>query len=326
MKVHAFVFEKAGAPSVMKWRTFELGDPGANEALVRHTAIGLNYIDTYQRSGLYPMPSPSGLGLEAAGVVEAVGKNVTHIRKGDRVAYGTGPVGAYSEARIMPAEHLIKLPKGIEDDQAAAMMLKGMTVEYLLNRTYKVRKDEWVLFQAAAGGVGLIAGQWLAAVGAHAIGTAGGPKKVKLAKEHGYEHVIDYKKTQNIADRVKKLTKGQGVPVVFDSVGKDTWGQSLDSLSPRGMMVSFGNASGPISDFGLGELASRGSLYVTRPSLMAYCATRPELEKSTRALFKMVTSGQIKIEINQTYPLKEAPQAHRDLEGRKTTGSTILIP
>ena len=326
MKVHAFVFEKAGAPSVMKWRTFELGDPGPNEALVRHTAIGLNYIDTYHRSGLYPMPSPSGLGLEAAGVVEAVGKNVTHVKKGDRVAYGNGPVGAYAEARIMPAQHLIKLPKGIEDDQAAAMMLKGMTAEFLLNRTYKVKQDEWVLFQAAAGGVGLIAGQWLAAIGAHAIGTAGGPKKVKLAKEHGYEHVIDYKKTQNIAERVKKLTKGQGVPVVYDSVGKDTWTQSLDSLTPRGMMVSFGNASGPVSEFGLGELASRGSLYMTRPSLMTYCATRQDLEKSSRALFKMVTTGKIKIEINQTYPLKEAPQAHRDLEGRKTTGSTIFLP
>lgn len=326
MQVHAFVFEKAGAPSVMKWRTFELGDPGANEALVRHTAIGLNYIDTYHRSGLYPLEFPSGLGLEAAGVVEAVGKNVTHIKKGDRVAYGTGPLGAYSEARIMPAQHLIKLPSAIEDDTAAAMMLKGMTVEYLLNRTHKVKKDQWVLFQAAAGGVGLIAGQWLAAIGAHAIGTAGGPKKVKLAKEHGYEQVIDYKKTQNIADRVKKLTKGAGVPVVYDSVGKDTWVQSLNSLSPRGLMVSFGNASGAPPEFGLGELASRGSLYVTRPSLMAYTATREELEKSARALFRMVTSGQVKIEINQTYPLKEAPQAHRDLEGRKTTGSTIFIP
>lgn len=326
MKVHAFVFEKAGAPQVMKWRTFELGAPGAGQALVRHTAIGLNYIDIYHRSGLYPLEFPSGLGLEAAGVVEAVGKNVTNVKPGDRVAYGTGPLGAYSEARIMPAEHLIKLPRGIEDDQAAAMMLKGMTVEYLVNRTYKVRKDEWVLFQAAAGGVGLIAGQWLNAVGAHAIGTAGGPKKVKLAKEHGYEHVIDYKKTQNIADRVRKLTKGAGVPVVYDSVGKDTWTQSLNSLAPRGTMVSFGNASGPVSDFNLGELASRGSLYVTRPSLMAYTATRQELEKSARALFKMVTSGKVKIEINQTYPLKEAPQAHRDLVGRKTTGSTILIP
>ncbi|MGZ0187260.1 MAG: quinone oxidoreductase family protein [Alphaproteobacteria bacterium] len=326
MKVHAFVFEKPGAPSVMKWRTFELGDPGPNEALIRHTAIGLNYIDTYHRSGLYPLPSPSGLGLEAAGVVEAVGKNVTHIRKGDRVAYGSGPLGAYAEARIMPADVLIKLPKGIEDDQAAAMMLKGMTVEYLFNRTNKVKAEDWVLFQAAAGGVGLIAGQWLESIGAHAIGTAGGPKKVKLAKEHGYEHVIDYKKTQNIADRVKKLTKGEGVPVVYDSVGKDTWVQSLNSLQPRGLMVSFGSSSGPVEDFGLGELASRGSLYVTRPSLMAYTSTRQELESSARALFKMVTSGKIKIEINQTYPLKEAPQAHRDLEGRKTTGSTIFIP
>jgi NADPH2:quinone reductase len=326
MKVNAFVFEKPGAAGVMKWRTLELGDPGPGEALVRHTAIGLNYIDIYHRSGLYPLQFPSGLGLEAAGVVEAVGKGVTHVKKGDRVAYGTGTLGAYSEARIMPAQHLLKLPNGISDEEGAAMMLKGMTVEYLFNRTYKVKKDEWVLFQAAAGGVGLIAGQWLAAVGAHGIGTAGGPKKVKLAKEHGFEQVIDYKKTQNIADRVKKITKGAGVPVVFDSVGKDTWAQSLNSLAPRGLMVSFGNASGPVPEFGLGELASRGSLYVTRPSLVAYTSTRQELEKSARALFKMVTSGAVKIEVNQTYPLKEAPQAHRDLEGRKTTGSTILIP
>ena len=326
MKVNRFVFEKPGAAGVMKWRTFELGDPGPGEALVRHTAIGLNYIDVYHRSGLYPLQFPSGLGLEAAGVVEAVGKGVTHVKKGDRVAYGTGTLGAYSEARIMPAQHLLKLPNGISDEEGAAMMLKGMTVEYLFNRTYKVKKDEWVLFQAAAGGVGLIAGQWLAAVGAHGIGTAGGPKKVKLAKEHGFEQVIDYKKTQNIADRVKKITKGAGVPVVFDSVGKDTWVQSLNSLAPRGLMVSFGNASGPVPEFGLGELASRGSLYVTRPSLVAYTSTRQELEKSARALFKMVTSGAVKIEVNQTYPLKEAPQAHRDLEGRKTTGSTIFIP
>lgn len=326
MKVHAWVFEKPGAPSVMKWRTFELGDPGPNEALVRHTAVGLNYIDTYHRSGLYPLEFPSGLGLEAAGVVEAVGKNVTHVRKGDRVAYGTGPLGAYSEARIMPAAVLLKLPKGVDDEIAAAMMLKGMTVEYLLNRTRKVKKDEWVLFHAAAGGVGLIAGQWLAAIGAHGIGTAGGPKKVKLAKEHGFEQVIDYKKTQNIADRVKKLTKGAGVPVVYDAVGKDTWVQSLNSLSPRGTMVSFGNASGPPPEFGLGELASRGSLFVTRPSLMSYTATRQDLEKSARALFKMVTTGAVKIEVNQKYALKEAPQAHRDLEGRKTTGSTVFIP
>ena len=326
MQVHAFVFEKAGPPTVMKWRIKELGDPGAGEALIRHTAIGLNYIDTYHRSGLYPIDFPSGIGLEAAGVVEAVGKGVTHVKKGDRVAYGSGPLGAYSEARIMPAATLIKLPKGVDDETAAAMMLKGMTVEYLVNRTYKVKKDEWVLFQAAAGGVGLIAGQWLNAIGAHAIGTAGGPKKVKLAKEHGYEQVIDYKKTQNISDRVRKLTKGGGVPVVFDSVGKDTWTQSLDSLQPRGTMVSFGNSSGPVADFNLSELASRGSLYITRPSLMAYTATRQELEKSARALFKMVTNGDVKIEINQRYALKEAPQAHRDLEGRKTTGSTILIP
>ncbi len=321
IRVHA-----PGGPESMVLEDVEVGEPGPGEARIRHTVIGLNYIDVYHRSGLYPMDPPFGVGMEGAAVVEAIGDGVTGLSVGDRVAYAAPPPGSYAEARLFPADKLVKVPDSVSDESAAAMMLKGMTVEYLLNRTYKVKKDQWVLFQAAAGGVGLIAGQWLAAIGAHGIGTAGGPKKVKLAKEHGFEQVIDYKKTQNVADRVRKLTKGEGVPVVYDSVGKDTFKQSLDSLAQRGLMVSFGNASGPISDFGLGELASRGSLYITRPSLVTYTSTRQELEKSARALFKMVTSGAVKIEINQTYPLKEAPQAHRDLVDRKTTGSTVLIP
>jgi len=325
MQVNVIRFHKPGPASVLKWEKAELGRPKAGEALVRHAAIGLNYIDTYQRSGLYPLAMPSGAGTEAAGVVEAVGRGVKHVKPGDRVAYAGGPVGAYSEARIMPAARLIKLPRGISDEQAAAMMLKGMTTEYLLCRTYPVKKGETVLFHAAAGGVGLIAGQWLKALGAVAIGTAGGAAKCRLAKAHGYAHVIDYTK-QNFVEQVKRLTKGQGVPVVYDSVGKSTWDGSLDCLAPRGVLVSFGNASGAVASFAPGVLAAKGSLYLTRPSLITYTASRKDLELSARRLFAMVTSGKVKIEVNQRYPLKQAAKAHRDLEGRKTTGSTVLIP
>ncbi len=325
MNVRAIQFDKTGGPSVLKWREVTLGKPKKGEALVRHTAIGLNYIDTYQRSGLYPLPLPSGLGLEGAGVVEAVGAGVTHVKPGDRVAYAGGMPGAYAEARVMGADKLVKIPAKISDEQAAAMMLQGMTTEYLVRRTYPVKKGDMVLFHAAAGGVGLIAGQWLKSIGAVAIGTAGGPAKCKLAKAHGYTHVIDYTK-QDFVKRVKTLTKGAGVPVVYDSVGKDTWDGSLDCLAPRGVMVSFGNASGAVPPFAPGILSAKGSLYLTRPTLMSYTATRKDLEGSARALFKLVTSGKIRIEINQTYALKDAKKAHQDLEGRKTTGSTILIP
>ena len=325
MNVRAIQFDKTGGPSVLKWREVTLGKPKKGEALVRHTAVGLNYIDTYHRSGLYPLPLPSGIGLEGAGVVEAVGAGVSHVKPGDRVAYAGGAPGAYSEARIMGADKLVKIPAKISDEQAAAMMLQGMTTEYLVRRTYPVKKGDMVLFHAAAGGVGLIAGQWLKAIGAIAIGTAGGPAKCKLAKAHGYTHVIDYKK-QDFVKRVKTLTKGAGVPVVYDSVGKDTWDGSLDCLAPRGVMVSFGNASGPVAPIAPGILSAKGSLYLTRPTLMSYTATRKDLEGSARALFKLVTSGKIKIEINQTYALKDAKKAHQDLEARKTTGSTILIP
>ena len=325
MKVKAIRYHKPGPASVMKWETVELGKPKAGEALVRHTAVGLNYIDTYQRSGLYPLPLPSGAGTEAAGIIEAVGRGVKHVKPGDRVAYAGGVPGAYSEARVMSAANLIKLPSGISDEQGAAMMLKGMTTEYLLCRTYSVKKGETILFHAAAGGVGLIAGQWAKAIGATVIGTAGSAAKCRLAKAHGYDHVIDYSK-QDFVARVRRLTNGQGVPVVYDSVGKATWDGSLDCLAPRGMMVSFGNASGAVAPIAPGILAAKGSLYLARPSLITYTATRKELEACARRLFRMVTSGKVKIEINQTYALKDAVKAHRDLEKRRTTGSTVFIP
>jgi len=323
--VKAIRFHKAGCPSVLKLEEVKLGKPRKGQVLLRHTAIGLNYIDTYQRSGLYPMALPSGLGMEAAGVVEAVGAGVNFLKPGDRVAYGSGAPGAYAEARVMDAATLVKIPRGIPDEAAAAMMLKGMTVEYLIRRTFPVKKGQVVLFHAAAGGVGLIAGQWLKALGVRAIGTAGGPAKVKLAKAHGYAEVIDYTK-KDFAREVARLTKNAGVPVVYDSIGQSTWDGSLDCLQPRGHMVSFGNASGPVTSFAPASLGAKGSLYLTRPSLVTYTATRKELEASAKALFNMVKSGKVKIEINQTYALKDAKKAHRDLESRKTTGSTILIP
>jgi NADPH:quinone reductase len=324
MKVNAIRIAKQGGPEVMEWQSVEVGEPGQGQILIRHTAVGLNYIDTYQRSGLYPLQLPSGLGMEGAGIVEAVGAGVSALKVGDRVAYSS-LLGSYSEKRIAPAEKVVKIPDGMDDRQAAAMMLKGMTVEYLLCRTFPVQKGQMVLFHAAAGGVGLIAGQWLKAIGAVGIGTAGGEAKCKLAKAHGFEHAIDYSKQDFVAE-VKKLTGGKGVPVVYDAIGKDTWDRSLDCLAPRGMMVSFGNASGPVTSFNPGILAQKGSLFLTRPSLMNYTATREELELSSGRLFDMVKSGKVKIEINQTYPLKDAVKAHKDLEGRKTTGSTVLLP
>jgi len=323
MQVNAFQFAQPGGPDVLKWESVELGRPGPEQALVRHRAVGLNYIDTYHRSGLYPLSLPSGLGLEAAGVIEAVGEGVTGLEPGDRVAYGTGPLGAYSEARIMPAAVLLKLPAQIPFETAAAMMLKGMTVEYLLHRTHQVQAGQTILFQAAAGGVGLIAGQWAKALGATAIGTAGGPEKCALAKRHGYDHVIDYT-CESVPDRVREITDGRGVPVVYDSVGQSTWEGSLDCLGPRGLMVTFGNSSGPVDGVNMGVLGPKGSLYVTRPTLMTYTATRKDLELSAGRLFEIVASGEVKLTIGQTYPLAEAAQAHRDLESRKTTGSTVL--
>lgn len=321
----AIRFHQPGGPEVMKYEDVELAAPGAGEVRVRHTAVGLNYIDTYHRSGAYPLPLPSGIGLEAAGVVEEVGAGVTSLKAGDRVAYGAGPIGAYSQARNMPANRLSKLPDNIGDQTAAAMMLKGMTVRYLLCETFKVEKGQTILFHAVAGGVGLIAVQWARHLGVRVIGTAGSPEKAELAKSFGCDEVIDYTK-EDVAKRVRELTDGKGVPVVYDGVGQATLMASLDSLSPRGLLVSFGAASGPVKDFDTGILAAKGSLYLTRPTLMTYVAGDEALQANTADLFDVVGSGAVKIEVNQTYALADAVQAHKDLEGRKTTGSTVLLP
>lgn len=318
-------FHKTGGPEVLVYEDVSVGDPGPDEARVKNTAIGLNFIDTYHRSGLYPLPLPSGVGSEAAGVVEAVGKNVTWAKPGDRVAYAGGPPGAYAEVRLVPGGRLVKIPEGISDRTAAAAMLKGMTTQYLIRQTYKVQAGQTVLFHAAAGGVGLIAGQWLKALGATVIGTVGSDEKAKVAKAHGYDHTIVYTR-ENFAERVKEITGGKGVPVVYDSVGKDTFMGSLDCLQPRGLLAVFGNGSGPVAAFDLNLLAAKGSLFVTRPTLMTYTARREDLEAAAAELFDVIKSGKVKIEINQTYALKDAAQAHRDLEGRKTTGSTVLLP
>jgi NADPH:quinone reductase len=321
----AIRFHKTGGPDVLQWEDVQVGQPGEGQARIKHTAVGVNYIDTYQRSGLYAMPLPSGLGGEGAGIVEAVGPGVTHLKVGDRVAYAGGPPGAYAEVRLAPAERLLKLPDGISDREGAAMMLKGMTTQYLVRRTYKVQPGDTVLFHAAAGGVGLIAGQWLKALGATAIGTVGSDDKAALAKAHGYDHVINYAKEDFVA-RVKEITGGKGVPVVYDSVGKTTFMKSLDCLRPFGLLASFGQSSGAVGPVDLGVLAPKGSLYVTRPTLATYTASRADLEMTANDLFTMVKSGKVKIEINQTYALKDAPQVHRDLEGRKTTGSIVMLP
>ncbi len=319
----AIRIKKAGGPEVISWEDVEVGDPGPGEVRLKHTAVGLNYIDVYHRSGLYPLEYPSGLGLEAAGLVEAVGEGVNDLKKGNRVAYASPPIGAYAEARLMPADRLVKMPAEIEDRQAAAMMLQGMTVQYLIRRTYRVSKGETVLFHAAAGGVGLIACQWLKHLGATVIGTVGSEEKAETAKAHGCTHTINYR-TEDFVERVREITGGKGVPAVYDSVGKDTFEGSLQCLAPLGMMVTFGNASGPVPPFELGRLGQMGSLFITRPSLMAYTAKREDLLGAANELFEVVLSGAVKIDINQTYPLAEAAQAHRDLEARKTTGSTIF--
>jgi NADPH2:quinone reductase len=315
---------KTGGPEVMEYVDVEVGEPGPGEVRVRQAACGLNYVDVYYRTGMYPQPLPAGLGVEGAGVVEAVGNGVSHLKPGDRVAYAGRP-GAYAELRTMPASVLVRLPDAISFDTAAAMMLQGLTVQYLFRRTYPLRGGETILFHAAAGGVGLIACQWAKALGVTMIGTVGSDQKAALAKAHGCAHVINYNK-ENFVERVKEITGGKGVPVVYDSIGKDTFTGSLDCLSPLGMMVSFGSASGPVAPFGLNELASRGSLFITRPSVFTHIAKREDLDAMATDLFGMVESGKVKIDINQRYALKDAGQAHRDLESRKTTGSTILIP
>jgi len=314
-----------GGPEVMEYVDVEVGAPGPGEILLRQYAIGLNYIDVYFRSGLYPQPLPGGLGKEGAGVVEAVGEGVTHVRPGDRVAYGSGPNGAYADLRTMPAAVVVKLPDAISFETAAAMMLQGLTVQYLLRSTFRVEAGQTILFHAAAGGVGLIACQWARALGVQLIGTVGSQEKGELALAHGAAHVINYN-TEDIVARVRDITGGAGVPVVYDSVGKDTFAASLDCLQRRGLMVSFGNASGAVEPFAPGELARRGSLYHTRPTLFDYMTNREESEAMAAELFEMVTSGKVKIAVNQTFSLAEAADAHRALEARRTTGSTVLLP
>lgn len=321
----AIRIHQTGGPDVMKFEEVEVGAPAPDEVQVRHTAIGVNYIDVYDRNGLYPMPLPGGLGREGAGVVTVRGKKVRDLRVGDRVAYVSARPGAYSEVRNVPADRVVKVPNGISDEQAAAIMLKGMTAQYLLRRTYRVKKGDFVLAHAAAGGVGLLLGQWAKALGATMIGVVGSDAKAELARKHGYKHVLISGRDE-IAASVKKLTKGLGVHVVYDAVGKDSFFDSLDSLRPLGMMVSFGNASGAPPVFNPLELSKRGSLFLTRPTLFSYVAKREDLLATAKDLFTAVKSKKVKVRIDQTYALKDAAQAHTDLEARKTTGSTVLIP
>jgi NADPH2:quinone reductase len=316
---------EAGGPEVLRWEDVEIDEPGPDQARVRHTAVGVNYIDTYHRSGLYPLSLPSGLGLEAAGVVEAVGPGVTVVKPGMHVVYAGGPPGAYSEVRVLPADILVPIPQGVADRTAAAAMLKGMTAQYLIRRTYRVKAGETVLFHAAAGGVGLIACQWLKALGATVIGTVGSDEKATVARAHGCEHVI-VSTRENFATRVREITGGAGVPVVYDSVGKDTFLGSLDCLRPLGLMVSYGNSSGKVTPFDIGILSQKGSLYLTRPTLAAYTATREDLEATAREVFDVIREGKVKVEVRHTYPLSEAERVHRDLEGRRTVGSIVMIP
>jgi NADPH2:quinone reductase len=322
--VTAVRFHRHGGPEVLQLDDIPVGDPGPGEVRIRHRAIGVNFIDTYQRAGLYPMLLPQIAGNEGAGVVEAVGPGVSDLAPGDRVAY-TGLPGAYCESRIVPAERMVKLPEAISDTQAASMMLKGLTVHYLVFTTYPVKAGETVLWHAAAGGVGLIACQWLKALGVTVIGTASTDEKCALARAHGAAHVVNYAK-ENFVERVKAITGGRGVPVVYDSVGKSTWEGSLDCLAPRGLMVSFGNASGPVPPVNLLVLSQKGSLYVTRPTLATHIAARSDLLARSNALFEAVSSGKVKIETTATYRLADAAQAHRDLESRRTTGSVVLVP
>jgi NADPH2:quinone reductase len=314
-----------GGPEVLKWEDVEVGVPGPDEVRLKTTAAGLNFIDTYHRTGMYKIPLPSVIGREGAGIVEAIGSNVTSCKVGDRVAYASSPMGAYAEARLMPADRVVKIPDAISDQQAASMMLKGMTAQYLLRRTYRVKAGDVILSQAAAGGVGLILGQWAKHLGATVIGTVGSDEKIALAKANGCDHVINYR-TEDFQARVMEITNGKKCQVVYDGVGQDTFAKSLDCIAPLGMMVSFGAASGAVKPFYIGELAAKGSLYLTRPTLDTYTATRADLVATTDELFAIVASGVVKIEVNQTYALRDTAQAHRDLEARKTTGSTVLIP
>lgn len=322
---HAIRIHAHGGPEVMQWESVESPAPGRGEALVRQTAVGLNFIDVYERTGLYPGALPAGLGREAAGVVEAVGPRVTGLRAGDRVAYASGQAGAYAQQRILPADRLVKIPAGVSDRLAAASMLKGMTAQFLLRRTCRVKKGTAVVVHAAAGGVGLIAAQWARHLGATVIGVVGSDAKADVARAHGCHDVLILGR-DDIPARVRAATRGKGADVVYDSVGKDTFFASLDSLRPLGMMVTYGNASGPVPPIAPLELARRGSLFLTRPTLFHYIARRADLERSARELFDVIGQGAVRIEIGQTYALRDVAQAHRDLEARRTVGSTVLLP
>jgi NADPH2:quinone reductase len=324
MSTKAIRIHAHGGPEVMKWEDVPTPEPGPGEALVRHEAVGLNFIDVYFRTGLYKASLPMTPGMEAAGVVVAVGSDVTELRPGDRIAYATGPVGAYATERVIPADRLVKLPESIDFATGAAMMLQGMTAQYLIRRTYRVQQGETILVHAAAGGVGLILCQWAKHLGATVIGVVSTEEKAQLAREHGAEHVIVGH--ANLGAEVKRITQGAMVPVVYDSVGRDTFAASLDCLAPLGLMVSYGNASGPVPPFELGMLATKGSLFLTRPTLATYTAKREDLVAVANDLFDVVSSGAVKIRVNQTFPLREAAAAHEALEGRRTTGSTVLIP
>jgi NADPH2:quinone reductase len=321
----AIRIHRAGGPEEMRFEDVDVAAPNEGEVQVRHTSIGLNYIDVYDRSGLYPMPMPAGLGREGAGVVTAIGRKVKDFKVGDRVAYVHTVTGSYSELRNLPAARLVKLPRSISDEQAAAIMLKGLTAEYLLRRTYRVQRGDWILVHAAVGGVGLLLSQWGKALGARVIGVVGNEAKAALAKKNGCKHVLVMGRDPLVA-KVKEITKGAGVKVVYDSVGKDTFFDSLDCLAPLGMMVSYGNASGPPPSISPLELSKRGSLFLTRPSLFAYIAKREDLDAAAKALFSMISSKKVRLHIGQRYALADAAQAHRDLEARKTTGSTVLVP
>ncbi len=319
----AIRIHEIGGPEVLEWEEVSVAEPGPGEVRLRHAAVGLNFIDVYFRTGVYGAEVPFTPGLEASGVVEALGDGVSDVSVGDRVAYAAPPAGAYAEERLMPADRVVKVPDEISDEVAAAMMLKGMTAQYLLRRTYRVKAGDTILFHAAAGGVGLIACQWAKHLGATVIGTVGSDEKAELAAAHGCDHPIVYTR-ENFVERVKSITDGEGVPVVYDSVGQDTFMNSLDCLSPLGSMVIFGQSSGPVPPLDVGLLAAKGSLFLTRPSLMAYTAKRDDLEASAQELFEVVRAGAVRLEINQRFPLRQAAEAHRALEARQTTGSTIL--
>jgi NADPH:quinone reductase len=321
----AIRFAKTGGPDVLSLQEIELADPAPGQVRVRHSAIGVNFIDTYHRSGLYKLPLPSGLGCEAAGVVEALGEGVATVKKGDRVAYCTAPLGAYAEAHNVPADKLVKLPDGISEEVAAAAMLKGLTAQYLLKQTYAVKPGQTILFHSAAGGVGLIAGQWAKHLGCTVIGTVGSDSKIALAKKHGYDQLLNLRQDDWVA-QVRAWTKGEGVPVVYDSVGKDTFSGSLDCLAPRGLMVSFGNSSGAVPAFEPALLSAKGSLFLTRPTLFHYAATQAALQAMADDLFAVIKSGAVKIAVNQRFALADARAAHEALQSRQTTGATILIP